>query len=138
MFRRFLFLAAALICTATVGASQGCPAKKGEEFPGIEALNQLLLNADFQGFSAAVADGSGGGILLDMTAISQVFPTGFSECTTIAQRFEPQGTMQSIVVFRSDIGPLFAYWLVLPTSTGFTLNSISLDTNVSAILNLLK
>jgi hypothetical protein len=112
----------------------GCPAKDGTEIPGLEAMNAHLLDGDYQAFAAAVKKGSNDQISLDMSGIESVFPEGFDTCTTIAQRYEPAGLNQSLVVFRHEGKGLYAYWLLLPAKGGMVLHTISLDTDPNEIL----
>jgi hypothetical protein len=118
--------------------ANGCPAKDGTVISGLEAMNQQLLDGDFQAFTASVKDGSGGQHDLDVSGIAKAFPEGFDTCTTIAQPLDPAGLNQSVGVFRHQGRGLYVYWLLLPAKGGMFLHTVSLNTDSNGILKQLN
>lgn len=135
MIYRMVSAAALTLILANSVAAAGCPAKDGTEFPGIEVMNQQLVDGDYAALTAAISEGSSGGINLDLAPIEALFPDGFDACTTVAQRYYEGGMTQNIVVFRSAVGPLFVYWYLVPVGDGYLVHTVSLNTDPNPVLD---
>lgn len=131
---RLLGLLAIFSALPTFAIAQGCPPIGGTANPTLEALNEFLLNGDYAKFTDGVRSAAKGKITLDMTPISNIFPDGLDSCTTIAQRSDPAGMSQHLVIFRGKGQPLFVYWRIVPWTSGFILQTIKLDTSLGPAL----
>lgn len=115
--------------------AEGCAIAGAEPIPEIEALNQILLNRDFTGLATAVNDQIGVNISDGMQKIAALFAAGFDGCTTIAQRRDTGGLVQSVIVFHGKVGPLFMYWRSATYEGKFVLLSFSLNTDMDSVMD---
>lgn len=134
-----LKLAAALFCvTAGLAHAEGCAPVGGETVPEVEALNQLVVDSDFDGLSAKVGDYLGVNLGNAMLPIASVFKDGFTGCTTVAQRRDVGGLVQSMVVYHGAIGPLFGYWMSMTGPEGFALLTFEINTDLAVVTGYMK
>lgn len=133
------FSAAGLLALGAVAAhAEGCPPEGGIEIAKVEAMNQLLLDKDFEALTKAINDEIGAGIEKPMAAIASLFSEGFDGCSTIAQRTDLGGMVQNVVIFRGKPGPLFAYWLSIPQADGYRILSFTINTSIGEVLSELR
>ncbi|MGL4238015.1 hypothetical protein [Tabrizicola sp.] len=118
--------------------AEGCAPDEGIAVPEIEAMNQLLLNKDFDGFSAAVEEVIGIKITGDMKPVAEIFVEGFDGCATIVQRVDVGGMVQHVVVFNGKPGPLYGYWMAIPRDDGVRIMSFIVHTDLDKVMMLLR
>jgi hypothetical protein len=109
MRTRTAFLALAFTCLSSTAFAQGCPPDEAVIRLEVEQLNQLIMDADYDGVGVVLSNAS-----VDGAPITELlktnFPQGFESCTTLVQR-EDSGTLkQSAVVFTSGTNTLYVYW----------------------------
>jgi hypothetical protein len=102
---------ASVTVSAGVALAQGCPPAGGEATAEIKDMNQMVLNQRFDALEDALGTYLGADFDSAMVPIAALFKEGFTGCTTVLQRKETDGPVQSMVVYHGDIGPLFGYFL---------------------------
>lgn len=132
---RNLALSGLFIAGSVSGAlAEGCAPKNGIAITKIEAMNQMMVNMDLQGFAAGILAEIGVDLTGSMGGVADIFANGFQNCATIAQRVDVGGMVQSVVVYNADVGPLFAYWMAVPASGDYRILSFTFDTELDAVL----
>lgn len=118
---------------AAAARAEGCPPDGGIAIDTVEAMNQMILENDFSGFSVAIKeklgiDPSGG-----FGEIETIFKDGFTGCATVAQRTEVGGLVQNLVVFNGKRFPLYGYWLAIPEGAGYRVLSFNINTSLDQV-----
>lgn len=112
----------------------GCAPEGGIEIAKIEAMNQMVLDMDFDGFARAIKDEVGIDIADGVKSVADIFTEGFVSCATIAQRKDLGGMVQNVVMFEAKVGPLFGYWLATPSGGDYKVVSFSLNTDLDEVM----
>ncbi len=131
-------MAAMLVLSAPMAWAEGCPPRDGATIPEVEAMNQMLLDLDFNGFAATVKQQVGTDISASMPGAAELFAKGFIGCTTVVQRRDIGGLVQNLVYFDSSVGPLFVYWRVVPVGAAHRLISFSVNTDMDKVFDHLQ
>ncbi len=126
-------LAALLAATAGTAHAQACAFSGDTVQPDIDSFNQMMLDDRYDDFTAAMQASMGTDLTETMAQLVQIYPGGFSACTTIAQRSDVGGMVQELVIFDSANGPLFIYWAYVAGPDGFRLLAYSIDSDSDAI-----
>jgi hypothetical protein len=66
--------------------------------------------------------------------VAQVFTDGFDGCSTIVQRVDTGGMVQSVVVYHGKVGPLFGYWQSYSKDGDFAMLTFNLNTDLNAVM----
>ncbi|CAN1571800.1 hypothetical protein MCELHM10_03287 [Paracoccaceae bacterium] len=132
------FFLASVLAMPLAGAAfgQGCALTGGTSAPEVEAFNQMVMDQKFDDFAAAMEARANMDVNGAMKSVAEAYATGFSSCTTLAQRQDTGGLTQQVVMFRSEVGPLFIYWLYADVGAEFTLLQFKMDSDLDVLENL--
>ena len=133
-----LVTAALLAISPFAAQAEGCAPLGGIEIAKVEAMNQMILDLNFSGFATAIKTEIGIDIKEDINSIAEIFGDGFDGCATVAQRSDTGGMVQNVVIFNGKPGPLFGYWLSIPTEDGYRLLSFTIHTDLGQVMSSLR
>lgn len=128
----------ALMLSGGLAHAQGCPPVGGETIAEIEELNQLVVDSKFEDLEARVGTYLGMDMDNMMFPLASIYADGFTGCTTVAQRSEVGGLVQTMVVYDGAVGPLFGYWMSMTGVTGFRLLTFDLNTDLTVVTDRMK
>lgn len=134
MYKKLALAAGMVLAVSGASWAAGCAPDGGEAIDEIEAMNQMVLDQDYAGYAAAVKGYINVDVSSSLDQIAQVFAEGFEGCTTVAQRRDTGGLVQSVVVYRGKVGPLFGYWQSYQKDGAFALLTFNLNTDIDAVM----
>ncbi len=138
MFKRLLFNAICAGFLAGGAHAAGCALEGGEPIAEIEELHQLLLDQEYPVFAERIQALTNVSAGEGMQNVANAFPGGFQGCTTILQRRDVGGMVQSFVVFYSASGPLFVYWWSATINGEFKVFNFYLNNEPSKVLERMR
>lgn len=137
-FTRIFVAAMAVVVATGTAQAEGCAPPDGVAVPRVELLNQMVLDQNFLGFAKSVEADTGQNVRGGLNSIATTFEAGFDGCTTLVQRRDVGGMVQSVVMYHGKAGPLFGFFRTAEIKGEVKLVTFSLNTSSEEILEKLR